>query len=533
MSLSPLSDITEISKILLYYEKNKNKNWSEWLSYHNSFSKQGKQGLTGLIKLDNLDAKKNKCVFKISQYINHLVQHESTIMAGLNEIAAFCPHFCKYIGTINTKIDPKSRKVGNPFNIETKYPIEKEVLLCDYIDKSYKLYNYIKASNEKINENILYSTIKQVLLATSIAQKKKKFTHYDLHSFNVMMKRCHKDLVFLYVLDEENQFAIPTLGHYPIIIDFGFSYIENLDDGPLWPSMGHTNVGFTSDRFDWVSDPKLFLVTVSNEIKSKRATKKSHKFRRIVKNLFHPLKIDWESGWDEGIEYAASDHILELVSEYNPGSVLFKEYEHYCIDLVLTLIILPLEEQDYTSIHQPYESFVTEFLKIENQISSPFYNLYILKGIVDSARFVRAGYMEKSTRQDALKTFRNQINDKVQEVVTFCKLTGLNFEIMLCSLLNFSRDSEGVLYDIISTRMAEKEQEYKKLPLKSCEQIFAAIEVNLPSEYNYNENTKIVILDTVNENCSTFELPKDQIENINKIHDISKGTYIFDLFKNK
>lgn len=81
--------------------------------------------------------------------------------------------------------------------------------------------------------------------------------------------------------------------------------------------------------------------------------------------------------------------------------------------------------------------------------------------------------------------------------------------------------------------MAEKEQEYKKLPLKSCEQIFAAIEVNLPSEYNYNENTKIVILDTVNENCSTFELPKDQIENINKIHDISKGTYIFDLFKNK
>ena len=116
-------------------------------------------------------------------------------MAGLNEIAAFCPHFCKYIGTINTKIDPKSRKVGNPFNIETKYPIEKEVLLCDYIDKSYKLYNYIKASNEKINENILYSTIKQVLLATSILLVLVSINQIYSQEFKC---DCYKDLVFLY-----------------------------------------------------------------------------------------------------------------------------------------------------------------------------------------------------------------------------------------------------------------------------------------------------------------------------------------------
>jgi len=395
-----------------------------------------------------------------------------------------------------------------------------------------KFYNYIKASNEKINEDILYSSVKQILLALSVSQRMKKFTHYDLHSFNIMMKRCNKNLVFLYVNDQENQFAVPTFGHYPIIIDYGFSYIEDLDDGPLWCSMGHTNVGFMSDRFDWVADPKLFLVTVSNEIKIKRKSKKSRKFRRIVRNMFHPLTIDWESGWDEGIDYAASDHILELVSSYNPGSILFEEYEHYCIDIILTLIIMPIEEQSYDEIHIPYEIFLKEFLKIENQISSPFYNLYILKTIVDSARYVRAAYMDISTRKNAILTFKKQIGDKIQNIVNFCKLSEIHFEKMLCALLNFSKDCEGVLNDIMSVRMAQKEREYKKLPLKSCEQMYGAIEVNIPTEYKYTNDTTVVVLDSLQKTCNTFKIPSEELSNVNSLHNIAKGTYIYDLYKN-
>ena len=46
---------------------------------------------------------------------------------------------------------------------------------------------------------------------------------------------------------------------------------------------------FMSDRFDWVADPKLFLVTVSNEIRYKRKTKISLKLKHIVKNIFGNL----------------------------------------------------------------------------------------------------------------------------------------------------------------------------------------------------------------------------------------------------
>ena len=532
MSLCSLSDISEVGEKMVYFNENKHKSWDEWLSYDISFAKPGKQGIAGLFKLTNIKNKKNRCVFKISQYINHLIQHESVVMNGLNDIASFCPHFCKFIGSIIAKVEPKLRKEGNPFKIETNHPIKKEVLLCDYVDKSYKFFSYIKATNDKINEEVLYSTIKQVLLAICIAQKKKQFTHYDLHSFNIMMKRCNKDVVFLYVLDKDNQFAVPTLGHYPVIIDFGFSYINNLEDGPLWPSMGHTNVGFMSDRFDWVADPKLFLVTVSGEIKERRKTKKSRKFRKVVRNMFHSLNIDWDSGWDKDVECAASDHILELVHEYNPGSRLFDDYEHYCIDIILTLVILPIEEQEYEEINKPYELFLKEFIKIENQISSPFYNLYVLKGIVDSARYVRAAYMDVETRKDAVKTFTNKIQENIAEIADFCRINEVNFEIMLCSLYIFSRKCEGVLNDVITTRMADKEREYNKLPLKSIEQMYGAIEINLPSDYVYNTNTNVVILDMYNQKCNTFKIPTTELDTINSIHTIARGTYIYDLYKN-
>ena len=218
-AFTSLDKRSDYETLIDYFNKNKDKPWSEWLNFGTVFNKLGKQGLVGI-----LTSKKNpdkQYVFKISQYINYLIQHESNVMKGLNQIALYCPHFCRTYGTIKSKINPKAEKTANPFELNTKYSIEKEVLLCEYLDKSYKLCTYIRAT-KKINESILYTTIKQVLLALTIAQKKKQLSHYDLHSNNIMMRKCDKDNVFLYVLDDDNQFCVPSFGHYPVIIDFGF-----------------------------------------------------------------------------------------------------------------------------------------------------------------------------------------------------------------------------------------------------------------------------------------------------------------------
>ena len=529
--MSSLNVGTGYNELVSYYEKNKDKPFNEWLSFDTIFDKPGKQGLVGL--LTPKEDKKKKYIFKMSQYINYLIHHEDTVMKGLNELSPYCPQFCKSFGSIICSTDTIAGKKGNPFSTKSGHPIKKEVLLCEFIDNSCKFYNYIRAV-DRIKEDVLYSTIKQVLMAIGIAQKKKQFSHYDLHSFNVMMRKCSRDVVFLYVLDDENQFAIPTHGHYPVIIDFGFSYINDMKDGPLWPSMAHTCVGFMSDRFDWVADPKLFLVTVSGEIKDKRNTKKAKKLRRIVKNLFDPLNIDWGSGWDEADECGASDYVLKMLDGEAKGkSKLFEDYDHYCIDILQTLIIIPLEKQNYTNIHKSYASLIEEFAKIENQITSPFYNLYILKGVTDAARFVRAAYVNKETRLDAIRTFRHRVQEKVLEVANFCKLEKIHFEKLLCSMLVFSRCVEGVLYDNMKTRMAEKEREYKKLPLQSVEQIYASIEANLPDDYVYNENTSVFIINTHKEECAMWNVPKEIIETVNELHPMSRGTYIYDVYNSE
>jgi hypothetical protein len=529
--LTVLNELNDYQKMVEYYNKHKNKNWEQWLEFDRTL-KPGKQGIVGLFKMNNKSSSKKdlKYVFKFSQYINYLVQHESVVMKGLNDIANFCPNFCKSIGTIKCKVEPKVKKESNPFEIESKYPIEKDVLLCELIDKSSKFYNYIR-SEERISEEILYSTIKQVLLSIIIAQKEKQFTHYDLHSNNIMMKKCNKDLVFLYVIDEDNQFLVPTFGHYPVIIDFGFSYIEDLNDGPLWPSMGHTEAGFMSDRYDWVADPKLFLVTVSEEIKDKRNTKTSKKFRRIVRNIFNPLKIEWDSGWDNIEDKSASDYITCMLEGYNDKSNLFKEYDHYCIDILQTLIILPLEEQSYDNIHISYTTFIQEWIKIENEIASPFYNLYILKCIVDVARDIRSSYMIENTRMDALKHFRDTIKLKIDEISKFCRLKDIHYEKMLCALYVLSTNMEGVLYDVIESRMTEKEKEYSRLPLQSTEQIYGAIDCNLPDKYLYTNNTNILIINNNTNQSELYKIPHNKLDVINKLHPMTRGTYIYDLYK--
>ena len=531
MEILSLNSYSKYNELVSYFEENKDKPIEEWLEFDKILDKPGKQGVVGLFRPKN-DTLKEKFIFKISQYINYLVYHELIIMQGLKEVSTYCPHFCKGIGLVKCNLDAKfDKEASNPFEIKSKYPVEKEILLCEYIDKSCKFYNYIR--NKSVDENILYSIVKQVLLAIAIAQKETKFTHYDLHSFNVMIKKCDKDLVFLYKLDDENQFCVPTLGYYPVIIDFGFSYIEDLNDGPLFPSLAHTNVGFLSDRFDWVADPKLFLVSVSDEIKDKRKTKKAKKFRRVVKNIFHPLSIDFECGWDETEDdKGATDYVLDMLEKVNKSSSLFSEYDYYCIDILQTLVIIPLEKQNTDDFETSYQVFMKEWIKIENEISNPFYNIYILKKLVDSARFLRPRYYRKKSRDDAIRVFKKNVFDAVSSVSKYCMLKTVHFERMLCSLLIFARCLEGVLYKIMTERVKEKNKEYSKLPLKSVEEIFAVINTNIPDEYEYNEKTQVLVIDNVKKDCKLIKkLPDELLENINEITNLSKGCYINDFLE--
>lgn len=528
--VSSLNEESGFNQLVSYYQKNRDKPWYKWLNVKTVFPRPGKQGLVGLMTGKDED-EEIVYVFKVSQYINYLVQHEFAVMKALNGIANYCPHYCKAVGGILCEVDPNSRKDGNPFEMNSQYIVEKEVLLMEYLDKSTKFYNYIRSN--KISEDTLYATVKQTLMAIAIAQRKRKFTHYDLHSNNIMMKKCSRDLVFLYVLDEENQFCIATHGRFPVIIDFGFSYVGDMDGGPCWPTLGHTEVGFMSSQFDPIADPKLFLVTTAGEIHDKRHSKRSKRLLNIAKNAFGPLNIDWESGWDQDVQKSASDYLIEALRPFNDVSKLFKEYDHYCIDILQTLVLLPLEPQKINNMHTSYITFLHEFAKIEREITVPFYCLYILKGIVDAARTVRSDYANKNTRKHAVDYFRIALHERINGVAKFCRPKEIHYERMLCSLLCLARSLEAILYETVNHRMMKKEKSYRKLPLKSAEQLCAVIDINIEDAYEFNPGTTVMVMDCMKEKCQMMEIDDEIIEEMNSIASISRGPELYRILKNK
>lgn len=510
------------------YEKNKQKKWSEWLEYSSSFGKTGKQGLVGILKIKDSD---EKCVYKMSQYINYLVRHENKVMIGLNEISKYCPHFCQGIGTLSADVGVEIRKGQNPFVNNGRYSIQKDFLLCENIDESKKLFSFIK--DKSVDEKVIFSAVKQVMMALAIAQNKKKFTHYDLHSCNIMMKKCDPDTVFLYVLDEENQFCVPTYGFYPVIIDFGFSYIDDFEGDYAWASFGFTDIGFTSDRFDGISDQKLFLVTLSSEMRERRKTENVKIFRNIVKNIFYPLRIDWESGWNDISTTSASNKVLDVLEPFNTTSNLFKHEGHHLMDILQALIILPLKQRNHDNIGTIFKAFLKEWTKIEDEFKDTTVAIYMFKMLVDSARSVKDKYSDTKQRKQAIDEFKHKIYDSILRVTKFCTPKEIKYEVMLCSLLVLSKNIEGILYEIMQKYSKDRQKEYAKLPAKSVEQMYAAIEANIQSEYEFTDKTSVVVFDANTRSTNTFKLKQEHLDIINIVDPIYRGTVLCDIYNGK
>ena len=252
------------------------------IGYHfvKKFSNQGKQGVAGIVKDDN----GNEHVFKTSRILNFLMKHEYKIMESLSKLC--CPHFCKSRALINHFVDVDFRKKSNLFESS------EDVLTTDTLIMEYLPYRsfYSSIRNKEISDDVIYSCIKQVLIGMRFAQLRSKFTHYDLHSSNILMTPCNPDNVHVYLLDN-TCICIPTHGYYPKIIDYGFSYCDSLKGEGIYSTLAHTNVGFMTNRYDPLADAKLFLLTSSDELNNARLSSKISTFRKMCRNIFSPLRL--------------------------------------------------------------------------------------------------------------------------------------------------------------------------------------------------------------------------------------------------
>ena len=503
-------------QILCYFDKKKDENNLQWIKFENKFNEEGKQGIVGLVKIND-----KLCIYKISRNLNFLIEHELTVMSSLKDIWDFCPFFCRPYGQINHLIDANYKKKENPFEIESKHPIMQETLFMEYLP--YKnLYTLIK--DLSIPSDVIISAIKQILLALYVSQKHKNFTHYDLHSCNLLMEPCDKDLVMVFVLNENDYVCIPTKGYIPKIIDFGFSHVKETNNNYIWSSLAHTEIGFISDRYDGVSDMKLFLITVSNEMKRFRSGKDVTTLRRLVKNIFKNLEVDWESGWDENDDIAAIDMVSEILSEIDIESHIFNKYNHFCMDILQSLIKIPLRKKSYKNLENAYKMLTKEFGKIEKNIGDSFTNIYLLKHIVNYVRQLKVYYFNKETEKEALKIFKNKTSELICDTVEFY-IPKINFEKLFCSLIAVSNCIEGIMYSHLKNKTVTKNNEYSNMELNNSNHIYGAIEVNIDDNYVFNETTRILVLDGVNKTRTPLEISQVDIDVLNETHPLIRGNY--------
>lgn len=510
------------------------------LKFTGVFPVKGKQGVAGVLKQDNGDM----VVFKMSNYIDYLIRHETLILKGLQNCAKWLPHIPMYKGRLdNVPCNIKnSIRDKNPFRKGTN-SITKELYLSEYIPNKTNLYTFIHDYIE--HTDVIFSCVKQVLLSLIVLQEKKQFTHYDLHPMNILIYNNPNKVTdwFIYKFSSEKHYAIPVNGRIPKIIDFGYSYSSDVKGNPLWCNMSHTQYGFTTCNFDWITDIKILLTTVSKELMNshRRHEEKVKRFNNLVSSLLFPLQIDKNSGWDKIPSHVdkngASENILSEIESWNISgmrkSKLWERWNFICFDIIQSLIIHPLGHSKFyeKDVHKSLYMFFNEWNKIENQITSTHLQLFMFKEIVDITRNKRCLYTNDNHRKRAVSEFKKDVTQWVDKQFKWFNVKDIDWEKLMCSLCIISRFIETRLYQTIKKVEVVKTEKYKELPFNDLYELYEIIESEIPYNSFCEGDTMVDIID-VEKECKSSHLVTISNE-IQKTPNLIKSNMILKSIKSK
>jgi hypothetical protein len=437
------------------------------------------QGKTTLCK-GTYDGDEITFISKVPRKVGFLTDHESQIASDLNTLGL--PHFCKYYGHTDHQI------------------------FLEYISAKNKILTLTTCLAEK-DFNISMSLLKQTVMALTIAQKKLEFTHYDLHSDNVLVRKVPKNSVYLYVFDNENQFCVPTYGFSPVIIDYGYSYTKN--SGVLG-SLEFTDIGYTPVFYDQYIDMIRLLVTTSKIARSDQSEYKI--LRNIVRNIF-PISDDVSltSGWfrDKG-RYNIINGIKDRIkaSENTNVSILYKKSVQ-CLLILQCLAEVGYEGSDET-LEVDYHRFSQEFerLTCDCEIKT---KLNILKELVSCT-----------------------LNKKpISSLTNKFKLAYEDYKLLESYITTLKNSISAYVTKYIELIKQKKDDIYSKIKLRTTEHMFGALDFNFHSKFTFDIDTTIYMW-TYKDCClEKVSVPGKYIKKLNSISPPLRGTFLYDIIKSE
>ena len=212
-----------------------------------------------------------------------------------------------------------------------RYIIPTFVYTLDYISP-YIIYEKIPGKN--MHDAIKDGTIStydewlylfyQILISLEIAQRKIEFTHFDLHTGNIMLRPIQGDFSYQVNIDMYTYTINAKYGYIPILIDFGMSSIVNPEDKRGVGAFGLEKYGIVNFMVQGYDMYKLLVYSARDFKDAKRMD-----IAEKIYNLFNfyedndPYSISTKKS--DGIKLASKEFCANVT--YNSIAAAYTPYE--------------------------------------------------------------------------------------------------------------------------------------------------------------------------------------------------------------
>lgn len=411
----------------------------------------GEQSIVGFLKVINNEPK----FVKIARDISFIIQHEFTIMKALQKYEYLRPFFCNAtsLSTVYSKSVMRIKSESEIFVDSQPSAIPKFAMQLDYIPGAESLDDWVSSQRDV---SIVWSVLQQVVAIIKMAHDKIKFTHYDLHTDNILMRKTDRKPGFVRIFKFASGALLPVVcgEEDPVIIDFGRAYCDELIDTPLNVELYNTHAGLFSAIPHPTFDLLFFLNGCSELIKKRFKDSK-------LKNKLKPYsrQID-ENGWWKSSRISALDVAASLIKLNCKDSEVFGQNLPQALIIFSHLCIIPFQvNKDYLpSYFWPYyfKKFLAEWLKFEKWIKDEARLFYFLSYFISNLNVYRETYFDPIVRKNA----EIAIQTKLQEFLNIeCenKWSDRNInwtELIRCAYLA-GQMLEGLLCENIKTQESE------------------------------------------------------------------------------
>jgi len=480
---------------------------SKHMDYVQVFDTKGVQGLTGIL---NYKKTKEQVVFKISFDIDFSLEHEHKILQRINDLRTFCPHF---VGTFGMTCLPISNKFisdncedssdedseyseNEDSDEEDEYKDEKlslfdndpnylpsNILFLDYVsDLSY--YKILKFGHK----NIIHSQILMLMCAMELSQKSIKFTHYDLHLDNILIKTCDENRYHVYII-EGKKYLVPTNGYYPVLIDMGNSYVDTLEGRNLTSTLMNYHNGLQPNQFDRLNDVHHLLMSTFDYLEYRTPQWYSMCYR--VMHEFRHIPIFRGKGWKK-LPNDISESLMDYISEHIPSTTILKDYEYNLLDIIANIVELPFDTIEFNKkeFDDSLYSLFTEIGKLDiEELVHNFEPLFIIKELIN--------VINKNINSNNLKAVESQFKMNINFLITKANYPkSFDFSKVFSSLKIIKKNLPYLLTKFIKENNKLISEKYELTSVKSPIDFFNIFKQNLSQRYHFNENTSFLIINS-------------------------------------